>query len=101
MKYRFGKMWPESFGDMVIVALALPTILVVWWLLSLLFQGSNGAVDARSEQLCREWAAVDHSGAVPEQRLKWLKENGVWDSFDWYGSCMAEGEWLRNMGRSK
>lgn len=53
--------------------------------------------DERTKELCRQWAATDHSGAVPPERLKWLKDQGVWDSFDWYGSCISEGEWLKKV----
>lgn len=49
-------------------------------------------VDEHTKQLCREWAAADHSGGVPPERLKWLKERGVWDEFDWYGSCILNNE---------
>lgn len=45
-------------------------------------------VDKRTEELCREWAKADHSGAVPRERYEWLGGKEYFDSYDWYGSCM-------------
>ena len=44
--------------------------------------------DEHTQELCREWAAADHSGSVPRARYEWLGGDEYWNNFDWYGSCM-------------
>lgn len=62
---------------------------------------NNHSEIEHTKELCRQWAAADHSGAVPAERLKWLKDTGVWDSFDWYASCMSESKLLRDLTRKE
>lgn len=56
--------------------------------------------DEHTKELCRQWAAADHSGAVPRARYEWYGPEN-WKNFDWYGSCMAENKWLKNLNGSE
>lgn len=84
--------------EMLVIGIIVACVAGMMWLFN---RNGDERELAHAQALCREWAAADHSGAVPPERLKWLKENGVWDNFDWYHSCMLDSHALIESGRSK
>lgn len=56
-------------------------------IIACLFVPRPTEVDARTSELCREYAARDHRGEIAPARYEWLGKDFV-DNFDWYGSCI-------------